>query len=86
MGIVAQLLLLIFAVFAIWVIKVFILRPREFISYYTNQGATLLKGADRLLLGNIPDFMDYDKAGKATTYRMESPFNWVIKKTLSEDG
>ena len=86
MGIGAQLVLLIFAVFAIWVIKVFILRPREFISYYTKQGVTLLKGADRLLLGNIPDFIDYDTAGKATTYKMESPFNWVIKKTLSEDG
>ena len=86
MSIIAQLVLVIFVVFTIWAVKTFILEPKAFMDYYTKQGITMLKGADRPVLGNLLDFKEYNELAVASPYRMESPINWVAKKTVSDDG
>ena len=48
------------------------------INYYKKQGVTILPGASRFIIGNMPEFLYREMAAAKSKLRVKVHFNWVL--------
>ena len=59
---------------------------RKLTKHYRSEGVTILKGADRLIIGNSGEFEIYDKICVESAVPVENPINWLVQRQLSDNG
>ena len=59
---------------------------RKLSTHYKKEGVTILKGADRFLIGNSGEFEIYDKICVESTVPVDNPINWLVQRQLSDNG